>query len=185
MPFTAFDRYFPEVARAETRTITVLPGSPLGVPAGDYAFLEMYCDEPGCDCRRVMFSVMSSTHKGLVAVIAWGWEDRGFYARWWGRDDPEGVEELKGPVLNLGSPQTRHSKRLLELAQQYLLTDPAYVERIKRHYALFRAEIDGKEGSATSRAPSRPDREQETSRERRARRREARKRWGRDGGSRS
>jgi hypothetical protein len=146
MPFVAFHKFCPEVAARETRTIHVLPGSNLGVPPADYHFEEMYCDERGCDCRRVMFAVMSSARGDMEAVIAWGWESRDFYARWMHMDDPAMLDELQGPILNLGSPQSQHAGALLRIAQQFLLSDPAYVERIKRHYALFREHIDPKKG---------------------------------------
>ena len=61
MPFTPFENQFLEVAQRETRTVSVLPQARLGLPVAAYQFNEMYCDEPGCDCRRVFFAVFSST----------------------------------------------------------------------------------------------------------------------------
>jgi hypothetical protein len=138
-----FDDYFPKVAERETRTITVMPGSYTGLPAGDYGFLEMYCDERGCDCRRVLFSVFSRSGGRLEAVIAWGWEDTDFYAKWLTYSDPSVVAELKGPALNIGSPQGRLAPAILKLVQDVLLVDRDYIERIKRHYQMFRAVVDG------------------------------------------
>ncbi len=43
MPFRMFHDYFPEIAEQETRSITVLPQSNMGLPAGSYGFLEMFC----------------------------------------------------------------------------------------------------------------------------------------------
>lgn len=51
----------------------------------------------------------------------------------------------------MGSPETEHSPKLLELASDVLLSDPDYVERIKRHYHMFREDIEGR-----SRASRRP-----------------------------
>jgi hypothetical protein len=54
MPFQLFHDLFPEMAERETRSVIVPPGSPpSGLPPGQYAFLEMFCNEKGCDCRRV------------------------------------------------------------------------------------------------------------------------------------
>ena len=142
MPYAAFQELFPEVARSETRSVIVSPGANPGLPPAEYKFFEMYCDEPGCDCRRVMFSVMSSATGRMEAVVAWGWESLDFYRRWMGSDDPEMVKEMQGPVLNLGSPQTENSAAILELARRFLLNDPAYMERLKRHYTMFREKID-------------------------------------------
>lgn len=143
MPYVLFHDHFPEIAEQETRTLTVLPGSNLGLPAGQYSFLEMFCDEPGCDCRRVFFYVASSLRKDVEAVVTFGWETPDFYAKWMKDDDPKIVAELKGPSLNLGSPQSRLAPAILGLVRNVLLQDTAYVERIKRHYRVFRQKIDG------------------------------------------
>jgi hypothetical protein len=142
MPFVLFHDYFPELAERETRSLTVLPGSNLGLPPGEYGFLEMYCDEPGCDCRRVFFYVVCSFRKEVQAVVAWGWEDLAFYAKWMKHGDKTDAVYLKGPVLNLGSPATDLAPALLEVVRTILLQDPEYVERIKRHYRMLREKID-------------------------------------------
>jgi tetratricopeptide (TPR) repeat protein len=135
---------FPAIAEQETRTLTVLPDARTSVPAGGYGFLEMFCDEPGCDCRRVFFSVVSSTRHEIEAVVAWGWEDPKFYAAWMNNTDPQVVADLKGPVLNLGSPATALAPALLELTRTVLLQDTDYVERVKRHYQMFRQRIESR-----------------------------------------
>ena len=141
MPYSAFHKAFPDIARSETRTVTVL--QPLkGLPPAEYAFLEMYCDERGCDCRRVFLHVISPGAKGTLAVIAYGWESRDYYVRWMGDADPAWIDSLKGPALNLASPQSDLAVPLLELFRKYLLPDKEYIDRIKRHYSLFRGKID-------------------------------------------
>ena len=142
MPYSAFHSRFPEIAERETRSVTLLRSSDFNLPPAQYTFLEMYCDEPGCDCRRVFFSVASSVQNDILAVITWGWEDRDFYVKWMGDDDPDIIDELIGPELNLASPQSKHAHALLNLFEEVLLKDDAYIERIKRHYAMFRQEID-------------------------------------------
>jgi hypothetical protein len=162
MPYRLFHDLCPEVAERETRTLTILPGSNTGLPTGHYSFLEMFCDEPGCDCRRVFFSVLSSVHQQVEAVVAWGWEDVAFYAAWMKDDDPEVLANLKGPVLNLGSPATALAPALLELTRTLLLQDSAYVERLKRHYQLFRQRI---ERGRPSRGPKVPENAQDRNRQ--------------------
>lgn len=159
MPFSSFHDLFPEVAERETRTISVRGPLRLSPPAGDYGFVEMFCDETGCDCRRVMFSVVSSVTKEVEAVIALGWEELSFYAKWLKLDDPEIVRDLKGPVLNFGSPQGRHAAAILELAKQHLLTDATYVERVQRHYRMFRDEIERRGEASAGRHAKRSRRE--------------------------
>jgi hypothetical protein len=143
MAYRPFQEVFPAVAEQETRTLTILPGARSSLPVGDYGFLEMFCDERGCDCRRVFFSVVSSTRQQIEAVIAWGWENPEFYATWMKDDDPRVVANLKGPVLNVGSPATALAPALLELTRTVLLQDTHYVERIKRHHQMFRQRIEG------------------------------------------
>lgn len=113
MPYAMFLQHFPEIAELETRTITILQRSPSGLAPGDYSLLEMFCDEPGCDCRRVMFCVVSSRTKDVEAVVAYGWESRDFYVKWMGDDDPHVIDDLQGPVLNLASPQSKHAPAIL------------------------------------------------------------------------
>ena len=104
--------------------------------------MEMYCDEPGCDCRRVFFYVLSSRSKSPEAVVAYGWEPPEFYAKWARADDPEVAGELKGPILNPGSPQSEHAPQILRLIEEVVLQDPAYVRRLREHYDLFRRHVD-------------------------------------------
>jgi hypothetical protein len=49
MSLVAFHERCLKVASRETRTFSVLPAAKLGVPAGDYHFIEMFCHEPACD----------------------------------------------------------------------------------------------------------------------------------------
>ncbi|MBM4023803.1 MAG: hypothetical protein FJ280_00120 [Planctomycetes bacterium] len=142
MPYVSLQEYFPEVAKQETRSITVFPGSGSRLPPNDYGFLEMYCDEPGCDCRRVLFYVIARSRPGVQAVIGWGWEDVDFYARWMGSGDQTEAARLKGPALNLLSPATDLAPALVDLVRNVLLQDSKYVERIKRHYQMFRENVE-------------------------------------------
>lgn len=144
MPYSLFHSRFPEIAERETRTVTLLDHSDFNLPPAHYSFLEMFCDEPGCDCRRVFFSVVSSLQQDIKAVIVWGWEEREFYVKWMGDNDPNVIDGLKGPELNLASPQSNLAPALLHLFREVLLQDISYVERVKRHYAMFRKKIDSK-----------------------------------------
>lgn len=148
MAYATFHELFPEIAEEETRSFTIIDDAEL--PAGSYALIEMYCNEPGCDCRRVFFSVLSSEVKRIVAVIAYGWESSNFYARWMGDDDPRIIKELKGPVLNLASPQSKLAPAILEIVKNVVLKDKHYIERLKTHYEIFREVIDNK-GKARTR----------------------------------
>ncbi|KXA91171.1 hypothetical protein AKJ57_02185 [candidate division MSBL1 archaeon SCGC-AAA259A05] len=131
MAYTDFHEKFPKVAEEETRSIIVTSYPKL--PSGRYVLGELYCDEPDCDCRRVFFNVFYEEIEKTVAVVAYGWEDRDFYADWYGEDVPWIIDNLKGPTLNDASPQSKLAPKVLELVKQ-VLKDEQYVERIKRHY---------------------------------------------------
>lgn len=140
MSYEPFYEKFRELAFNETRSVTTR-SSP-GLPDDDFGFLEAYCNDENCDCRRVMFNVASKKRKEIVAVIAYGWESEAFYARWYRRNDPDIIREMQGPILNLGSKQSELAPALLRLARKTLLIDPAYLERLKRHYQIFKEKVD-------------------------------------------
>ena len=139
MPMTPFVERFPEVGPRETRSVTVPQGKDL--PPGEYGFLELYCDEPGCDCRRVMIDVLrpETGWSKIWATIGYGWESVDYYERW-SRAGSDPVE-MKGPYLDTLNPQTEYSPALLDLFR-FLIRSPDYVERFKRHYRMFRAAVE-------------------------------------------
>ncbi len=81
MPMSPFYDRCPDSGGGEMLVLHVQePGLPL--PSGEYAFFEWYCDDPGCDCRRVLLRVISPQHPGRVlATLNYGWESAEFYTR--------------------------------------------------------------------------------------------------------
>lgn len=63
MPMTPFYTRFHNLAFKEMRVATIQEGTAL--PPGEYGFLELYCNEQTCDCRRVLINVVSETPTGL------------------------------------------------------------------------------------------------------------------------
>ncbi len=55
MLYQSFHDYYPEVAEKETRCLTLHNDPEL--PSGTYGFIESYCNDPNCDCRRVFLNV--------------------------------------------------------------------------------------------------------------------------------
>jgi hypothetical protein len=137
MPMIPFMEKFPALAARETRSLLVRGREDL--PDGDYGFLELYCDEPGCDCRRVMIAVARDDPGGprILANINYGWESPDFYKQWGGRD----LHLPQGPFLDPMNPQSKCARTLLKLFQ-FVLQSPEYIPRLQRHYQMFREKVD-------------------------------------------
>ena len=136
----------PELAERETWSVQVLERR-RGIPAGVYAFAELYCTKPGCDCRRVVFHVLRRPLEGIdetapqhVATIGYGWEPLSFYQTWL-LDDELGCD-MKGPLIEPDSPACDYDRALLSMFVDLCLSSPAYVERLTRHYRLFKGTLE-------------------------------------------
>lgn len=133
----------PELAVKETRTVTVRDDDHL--PDGEYGFIEFYCDEPVCDCRRVVVNVMRrQTPSTVLVTTSFGWESLEFYRGRLGYLEDAAV--AKGRSLDPLNSQTKYAPTVLRLFC-FVLTDDAYVERLKRHYYLFKGLIQGPDGT--------------------------------------
>jgi hypothetical protein len=147
MSYEPFVERFGELAWKETRSVTLGADNHFGLPADDYGLMELYCNDENCDCRRVMFDVLSRKRDQSVAVIAYGWENATFYQNWFGgTDSPNArmaVNEMTGLNLNSASQQSELAPAILEMVR-WLLTDSAYVARLKRHYQIFKEGVDPK-----------------------------------------
>lgn len=119
MSLVPFFRFFPELALAETRTLTIQGHNLL--PDDDYALVEFYCPDPTCDCRRVILNVVARHVAGqdTLAAISFAFD----------RD-----AEFAGPSLDPPNRQTFYAKALLDLVTSYLEREPAYVARLESHY---------------------------------------------------
>lgn len=137
---TPFMERFPELGARETRSLTVTGRSDL--PDGDYGFIELYCNEPDCDCRRVTIVVLRP-HTGwkVWATFSYGWESLDFYQKWASAPGPLDPLEWQGPYLDPLAGQTQYSPMLLDLFK-FILQSPGYGQRLKNHYRLFRAAVE-------------------------------------------
>lgn len=140
MPFAPLHELLPSVAREETRSVRIPPTGE--DPGEELSFLELYCDEAGCDCRRVVFQVVSDRDRhGVLAHISFGWEPSSFYRNWASFPlSAEDIEELKGPALMRLSVQSDRAADMVDYCR-LLVADTAYVERIVRHYGMFRERV--------------------------------------------
>lgn len=128
-----FASKFLRIAAQETRTVKVLEDGRL--PKGEFGFLEFYCPEPKCDCRRVTLRVSSPDGK-VWASISYGWETKRFYSRW-ARNQSD-VDDMAGASLDPLNEQSEFAEEFLALFEEMVATDRKYVERLKRHYRMFK-----------------------------------------------
>src|ERR1022692_1671439 len=125
MPMTPFMERFPDVGARETRSATVTQRQDL--PDGEYGFLELYCDEPGCDCRRVTICVLrpETGWSKIWATISYGWESVDFYREWRG---PQRSHRNEGAV-----------PRSAQRTNQVLIRSPEFVSSPSSVSGLCRA----------------------------------------------
>ena len=123
MPFNVL---FPEIGLKETRSAHLLKDDE-GLPADSYGFVELYCVDPKCDCRRVMINVFSEKRPAHLATINHAFEPPG-------RDAPLREQTFLDPL----DKQSRYSQALMDLFKKLLSMDPGYRQRIERHYRLVK-----------------------------------------------
>lgn len=139
--YAPFHAYCPEIGYDEYRSVILFPGA--GKPVREFGFMELYCTEPDCDCRRVIFRVVTMERPGeIVATIAYGWESPEYYVKWMYGDKV--AERMAGLTTEMLWPQSDLTGMLFEMCRDHLISDRKYVERLKRHYALFRKALAAK-----------------------------------------
>ena len=148
MEFELFHDKFQEIAEKETRRITIIEKD-INIPGGrgEFAFLEAFCNDKDCDCRRVMFNVIQLDDNYPVkhyATIAYGWEDMNFYKKWSFGMSEDMIGMFKGPIDDPTLRQTKYSPIFLNMFKGILLPDKNYMERVKGHYFLFKLKLGGK-----------------------------------------
>jgi hypothetical protein len=130
-----FHDFCPEIADREIRSLTLLGGTgDEGLPAGVYVFVEYYCGElkRKCDCRRVLLDVRTpaSPTKSLGSI------SYGFDADGW----------MPGPFIDPLRPRSKYAEAILEVAENLLFSDQAYIARLERHYEQAKAVVARKPG---------------------------------------
>jgi hypothetical protein len=141
MGMLTFNTFFPELAIEEMRVLHI-KGMGI-VPDGEYGLLEFYCDELDCDCRRVIINIVSQKSGKFLASISYGWESIEFYENWTG--NRKDAREAMGPYLDPLNEQSDYAPVFFRLFIKHVLPDSTYVERLKRHYNLFKSALAKKQ----------------------------------------
>jgi hypothetical protein len=139
-----FHSLLPDLAQHEVRCVHLGRAPEAAVesalPADEYAYLEFYCDDLNCDCRRVLFEVVAKDQPGKIfATINYGWEKESFYRKrmpW----DPDGARGTVRGELDPLNDQSEFAEDFLDLFRRLVLDEP-YRLRLRRHYRLFREEL--------------------------------------------
>ncbi|MDQ6843231.1 MAG: hypothetical protein M3Z92_02605 [Bacteroidota bacterium] len=142
MPFIPLYQVLPAIAEIETRNIILTSAdNEFQLPAGTYSFIELFCNEQGCDCRRALLLVVHNKEKEPLACIGYGWESEAFYKKWLRSNDKVEARKLMKPSLNELSFQSVYAKEILKMFNKILLPSSSYLARVKTHYKLFRKEL--------------------------------------------
>lgn len=129
MGMMPFHVVFREAAEIETRTLT--PLNQVGLPNRTFLLMELYCNEPQCDCRRVMINVIETERRQHVATINHAFEC------------PAPPYDDDGQTfLDPLNPQSVMSTALLGLFEDMIATDGEYRQRLERHYAMWKSVVD-------------------------------------------
>ncbi len=132
MTMMAFHLLFPE--EAETETLQTTPVDNDRLPRRGFVFVESYCCEPMCDCRRVMIQVHDTESHKDVATINYGFEPPGPLLADYGQ-----------MFLDPLNPQSELSEAFLDLFEEMIERDGAYRDRLVRHYRMWKQIIDDPE----------------------------------------
>lgn len=137
MEMEPFHIKFRNVAEKETRCV-LIQKEDRDLPQGEYFFLESFCNDKDCDCRRAFINIIHNDE--VLATIGYGWESVDYYRKWLGFEDDDLIKpkDVKGPVLELTGHHTKHSEKLLELFKDTMLKDQVFIERLEKHYRMFK-----------------------------------------------
>ena len=130
---------FPNLIEGQTRSVIVLEDTQ--VPKGDYTFMELFCTDKKCDCRRVMINVEQldpAFPKFRAATLSYGWEPMSFYKNWSPLMSTKMLEDFRGPCLDPYQLQSLHAPFFLNFFKDMIANDKAYHARLKAHYAQFK-----------------------------------------------
>jgi len=121
----SFFARLPEIAQADTRCL-IIPGN--DNTGRTYGFVESYCDDKDCDCRRVFINVISVKSSEILATISYGWESKEDYNEWFGGMECSILEDFARPNLAPGLQQSKYAADFLRLFK-VIIKDEKYVDR--------------------------------------------------------
>jgi hypothetical protein len=110
-------------------TMTLTLSKKVGrVPKGSYTFIECYCTDPACDCRRVTLLVVNEKAQ-QKAAISFGFEPG---------------EPMSGPYLDDFQKQAPYAEELIQFFVDAINGDSDWLESMYRQYREVRKKVAGK-----------------------------------------
>jgi hypothetical protein len=108
------------------------------LPDGDYTFIDTYCTDASCDCRRTLIQIL---HNGIhVSTIGFGWESPSFYKNWMKDTSDEGyMPQLHGATIDMSSPNKIPVQPMLAFFGALL--DQKWISIFKSNYAAVKKKI--------------------------------------------
>ncbi len=141
MAYIPFYNICQEIAEKETRVITLQHNdNEFNLPKGDYAFIELFCDE--CDCRRVFLQVVMN--QKIVTTIAYGWEKLSYYRKEFKGFEEKEIKEIKGPSIDSFLHQSNISNQVFEMFHMLLFSNKEYMNQITKHYYQFKEALNAR-----------------------------------------
>ena len=143
MRFSSFFDQFPKLIESEFRNIFISDnGLCKYVPPGNYAFLEMYCVDANCDCRKVIIHVITDEHFKTWAILNYGWESEEYYRAWWGKNHLL-YRPMSGVIFD---PPTNDplKQEFLKVFTDIIQSDKKYARRLQTHYFMFKEAMQKK-----------------------------------------
>ncbi|MEN9974380.1 MAG: motif [Verrucomicrobiota bacterium] len=120
----------------QVRTVSIADAPYL--PAGAYTFIDTYCTDNTCDCRKTIIQIIHDNK--VVSIVSFGWESPIFYLRWLNSVQLlELAKEMSGVSIDSTSPNLVSRQGILLLVKH--LMDKNWISRIKENYRLIRQTI--------------------------------------------
>lgn len=144
MKFSSFFDAFPELVDTEFRNIFVMENSGHEhIPPGNYAFLEFFCEDINCDCRKVIINIVSVDPVKLWARFDYVWESEEFYKKWYGGDD---IFYMPMSGVTYDFPENDLVQmEFVSTFKKIIKFDTHYAKRIEKHYSMFKEHISNKQ----------------------------------------
>ncbi len=126
-----------EILGPECQVRTVVIAEDPHLPSGAYTFIDSYCTDNNCDCRKTIIQIFHE--EKLVSIVSFGWESPRFYLRWLNSKDRELADEMSGLSIDFASPDLVSPNGILLLVNHLL--DERWIAILKENYRLVRKTV--------------------------------------------